>query len=309
MVLKISNTSFKGDYMRKVFISVQEVIPGMQIAETIFNDYGAVIVSENTILDTHIIRKLINLDISKIRIYDQESNIINANDSELFRAQYNENVEVIKDVLHDIGKGKIPQEILNKPGTLSDEEYAEIKKHPVYGCRILETMPEISKDVSLAVLMHHEREDGSGYPVGMKGESIHQFAKIIAVADIYDAMTSNRVYREKGSPFDVFELMESKTFGVFDPVVVNAFLNNIAAYYIGDFVRLSNGMIGEVVYINPRHISQPIVRVNNTYVDLTVQTGVKIAELMEFNGILYRIMLMSIFPFLMYYSSIHSTIY
>ncbi len=345
-------------HMRKITMNVEDCEPGMQIAETVFNEYGAIIVSEGTLLDNHILRKLDNLGILKIKISDQSENEIISNSAEAFKAQYNENIEVFKDVLHDIstgknidlkkvnnvsdsvfvwinenrdivscigqirdvdeytythsmnvsllcmllgkwmkmdaakikmmvqagllhdiGKSRIPPEILNKPGTLSNEEFEEIKKHPVYGYRILEKMPEISKEICMGVLMHHEREDGSGYPTGARGEQINEIAKIIAVADIYDAMTSNRVYRERESPFEVFEKMENKTFGLLDPKVINAFLNNIASYYIGDIVKLNTGEIGEIVYINPRHVSQPLVKVGNKYLDLTLERGVRINEL------------------------------
>ena len=195
--------------MRKVFVSVYECIPGMMMAETIFNEYGAIIVAENTILDTHLIRKLDNLGFLKVKIYDQTSNVVTASSSEIFKAQYSENVDAVKDILHDIsigkniniesvnnvsdsifvrinenrdivgcmnqirsvdeytyahsvnvsllsmligkwmkfdlrkvkllvqagllhdiGKSKVPPEILNKPGELTHDEFEEIKKHP-----------------------------------------------------------------------------------------------------------------------------------------------------------------------------------
>lgn len=127
--------------------------------------------------------------------------------------------------------------------------------------------------------MHHEREDGTGYPMGVKGPQIHDFAKIIAVADIYDAMTSVRIYRGRETPFDVFGLMENGVFGVLNPIIINVFLSNIASYYIGDLVLLTTGDIGEIIYINPRHISQPVVRVGGSYIDLTVERKIKIREL------------------------------
>jgi putative nucleotidyltransferase with HDIG domain len=344
--------------MRKVVVSVHECIPGMIMAETIFNEYGAIVVGENAILDDHMIKKLKNLDIMKIKIFDLEQVIISANTSEFFKAQYNENVEVVKDMLHDIsigknintekvntitqsvfvrinenrdivscinqirsadeytyahsvnvslicmligkwlkfdtekikiliqagllhdiGKGKIPPEILNKPDKLTADEYEEMKKHPVYGYRIAENMPDIPKDVALAILMHHEREDGTGYPMNIKGSQISEMAKIVAVADIYDAMTSDRSYRLKESPFEVFELMENRAFGFLDPIVSRTFLNNIASYYIGDYVKLNTGSVGEIIYINPMHISQPLIRVGDSYIDLTIERKVKINQL------------------------------
>ena len=344
--------------MKKVFVSVVECIPGMKMAETIFNDYGAVIVSEDTILDRNIIDKIKRLGIIKIKIYDSSNDNIIVSGTELFRAQYNENIDAVKDILHDIsagkeldakkvnevsdsiitrinenrdivscinqmrsadeytyshsinvslicmligkwlrfdyykikelvqagllhdiGKGKIPLEILNKPGVLTSDEYEEMKMHTLYGYRIAEKIPNLNDNILNGILMHHEREDGSGYPLNLKGDQIGEFAKIIAIADIYDAMTSNRVYRVKESPFDVFVLMEKDSFGVLDQRITSIFLKNIGSYYIGDFVRISTGDIGEIVYINPIHISQPIIRVNNKYIDLYLEKNVKILEL------------------------------
>jgi putative nucleotidyltransferase with HDIG domain len=182
-------------------------------------------------------------------------------------------------LLHDIGKGRIDPEIINKPGMLTKEEFEEMRKHALYGYMLAEGSTGISENVRKCILMHHEREDGTGYPLGARGSQIHHFAKIVAVADIYDAMTSNRSYKQKDSPFDVFYLMENSTFGVLDTKVVRAFLSNMAAYYIGDFVRLNTGDMGEIVYINPMRISQPIIRVNTSYVDLSNKVNVKIAEL------------------------------
>lgn len=344
--------------MKKVFMSLNECQPGIQIAETVFNDYGAVIVTENTILDENMISRIKKLGIIKVKVYDQANNMITASGSELFRAQYNENVSTIKSILHDIssgknidikmvnnisdsiisrinenkdivnsinqmrnadeytythsvnvsllcmlmgkwlkfdlqkvkslvitgilhdiGKGKIPIEILNKPGSLSKDEYEEMKKHTVYGYKIAEAIPNLDENILKGILLHHERDDGSGYPFGVKSDQIHVFAKIVAVADIYDAMTSNRTYRSKESPFEVFEMIEKDTFGVLDQRVTSLFLKNIAAYYIGDIVKLSTDDIGEIVYINPNHISQPIVKVDNVFIDLAVETRIKIVEL------------------------------
>lgn len=330
----------------------------MKVAETILNNYGSVIISEGTILDEHLIKKLQNHNLYKVKVFEQGESSSAHHISESFKVHYEEDVNTVKDVLsdlsqdknidinkvdrvvksvvvridekrdivrcinqiknvdeytythsvnvsllsmligkwlnldnnkvqllvqaallHDIGKTKVPQEILNKPGKLTHEEYEEMKKHTILGYRILEKVPNISRDVSIAVLMHHEREDGSGYPTGVKGNHIHELAKIIAVADIYDAMTSDRVYRDKESPFEVFALMEEKTIGELDVKAVNAFLNNIAAYYIGDFVRLNTGQTGEIIYINPRHVSKPIIKIGDNYIDLSVEKDMKIKEI------------------------------
>lgn len=344
--------------MRGTNISVNDCQPGMKMAETIFNQYGAVIVGEGTILDQHLISKIQRLGIDKIKIIDFTEKSLRDNSFEIFKAQYNENLGTVKSILHDIsigknvdvvkinkvarsismkindnrdivnsinqirqvdeytythslnvsmlcmligkwlkydlknlgmliqagllhdiGKGKIDPEIINKPLPLDDDEYEIMKKHTLYGYMLTEGLAGINEDVRKGVLMHHEREDGSGYPLGAKGDQIHGFAKIIAVADIYDAMTSNRSYRHRQSPFEVFEMMENNTFGILDTRVVKVFLGNMAAYYIGDFVKLNTGNIGEIVYINPMRISQPIVRVKDIYTDLAEETKIKILEL------------------------------
>ncbi|PLV60506.1 metal-dependent phosphohydrolase [Thermotoga sp. KOL6] len=109
--------------------------------------------------------------------------------------------------LHDIGKIAVPEHILNKPGKLSNEEFEVIKRHPQIGADILREYPELSSIVS-AVLYHHERIDGSGYPEGLKNDEIPLFARIIAVADVYDALTSDRPYRKSLKPEDAVNLMK-----------------------------------------------------------------------------------------------------
>ncbi|NLI58972.1 MAG: HD-GYP domain-containing protein [Clostridium sp.] len=344
--------------MIKKEVSPYDLVPNMKIAETILNDYGSVVIMENTVLDEYLIKKLQNQNLSKIKVFEEKTNKSIIKTKEFFQQNYNEGIYEVKEIiseliidkdvktekvkkvvdsvinmadekmdlirsmnqirssdeylythsmnvamlsmligkwlkyedkklqalvqaalLHDIGKIKVPLEILNKPGKLTDAEYEEMKKHSEYGYRMLEEKGNISMDICLAVLMHHEREDGSGYPIGAKSNRIHDFAKIIAVADIYDAMTSERVYKERESPFEVFELMEEKTIGQLSVEVVLTFLNNIASYYIGDLVMLDNGEVGEIVHINPRQVSKPIIKVKEKYLDLTVEKNIKIKHL------------------------------
>jgi len=182
-------------------------------------------------------------------------------------------------LLHDIGKSKIPPEILYKPGPLTPIEYEEMKKHSVLGYKILEGNIAINKDVLLAVLMHHEREDGSGYPFGLKGNKISFYAKITAIADVFDAMTSDRVYRRKQTCFDVFEMFESEYLTKFDTNILLTFLSRVASYYIGSNVRLSDGSCGEIVFINQKAISRPIVRLEDSrIIDLSMEKGLLIEE-------------------------------
>jgi len=182
-------------------------------------------------------------------------------------------------LLHDIGKSKIPHEILYKPGPLTPSEFEEMKKHSVMGYKILEGNIAINKDILLAVLMHHEREDGSGYPFGLKGNKISFYAKITAIADVFDAMTSDRVYRKKQTCFDVFEMFESEYLTKCDANILLTFLSRVASYYIGSNVKLSDGSYGEIVFINHKAISKPIVRLEDSrIVDLSMEKGLVIEE-------------------------------
>lgn len=185
-------------------------------------------------------------------------------------------------LLHDIGKSRIPNEILNKQGPLDDWEYEVMKKHPVYGFEILEPAKEISEAVKNSVLTHHERENGSGYPLGLEGNEIGIYSKIVAVADIYDAMTSQRIYKPKMTPFDTFREIERVTVGtdLYDIKILLTFLTNISIYYTGSKVRLSGGKTGEVVYIPPYDISRPVIKVENEYINLNEKREYKILEML-----------------------------
>ena len=102
-------------------------------------------------------------------------------------------------MLHDVGKTRIPSEILNKPGSLTAEEFDIIKKHTSYGYELLKKSKELSTYASYIALTHHERYDGEGYPLGLRGEELHEFARIVSIADVYDAITSDRVYKKRSN--------------------------------------------------------------------------------------------------------------
>lgn len=162
-------------------------------------------------------------------------------------------------VLHDLGKTRLDLAVLNKTGKLTPAEFHHIKQHPVLGYRMLENQ-NISQDIKLAALMHHEKIDGTGYPLGIKGDKINNFAKIVSICDIYDAMTANRIYREKICPFEVIKRFEQQSFGELDTKYLLIFLQNIAYTYVGSWVELSNGMAAEVVFVHRNNLSRPIVK-------------------------------------------------
>lgn len=181
-------------------------------------------------------------------------------------------------ILHDIGKSKIPRYILNKPKELSDQELAIAKNHAIYSFEILSEGNEFSEKIKKAVLSHHERFDGSGYPDGLKGKEIPIYSRIIAIADIFDAMTSDKVYKAKTSPFSAAEEIKLMSFDKLDPQIANLFLKKIAEFYVGNKVLLSTGEEGEIVYLNKFDIHKPLVKVNDKFIDLSTTLDIKIRE-------------------------------
>ncbi|MBD0380410.1 HD-GYP domain-containing protein [Paenibacillus sedimenti] len=171
--------------------------------------------------------------------------------------------------LHDVGKLRIPSEILNKPGKLSREEYEIIKRHSLYGYEMLKDTVGVGPRVAAVALQHHEREDGTGYPNGLKNGDIDMYSKIVAVADVFHAMTSKRPYHEPKPFHEVLGEMQNGKFGEFDPEIVSVFLNNITRHLVGNQVVLSDGRQGEVVYINPHDAGNPLVKVGDEFIDLS----------------------------------------
>lgn len=178
-------------------------------------------------------------------------------------------------LLHDIGKSQIPAEILNKKGKLSSSEFSIIKKHTTYGYNILQNRGLDTRIVE-AALHHHERCDGSGYPEGLKGFRLGEFSKIVAIADVYDAMTSSRDYRQSACPFKVVSLFEQEGLEKYDPQILLTFLERIVLTYMHNNVRLSDGRIGEVVMINKLTLSRPVVKVREDFIDLSTTQGLTI---------------------------------
>ncbi|MCQ2524740.1 MAG: HD-GYP domain-containing protein [Lachnospiraceae bacterium] len=173
-------------------------------------------------------------------------------------------------MLHDIGKVTIPEDIIRKPSKLSDAEFAVVKKHTLEGYNALKKCP-ISDSIMNSALMHHERCDGSGYPFGITNAKIDPFAKMVAIADVYDAMTSARIYRGPMCPFKVVEIFESEGLQKYDTRYIMTFLENIVNTYLLHRVRLNNGVIGEVVYINRACLSKPTIKSGSDFIDLSVR--------------------------------------
>ena len=208
----------------------------------------------------------IAVDISALKVSDEytfKHSVDVATMAMIVSRQYGFNDEQVQQIgvsglLHDIGKSKIPTEVLNKAQKLTDEEFALIKKHSLLGYEILKDKPELSNAVKMGVLQHHEKINGSGYPMGVTEEQIHIFAKIIAVTDIYDALVTERPYKKAFTPRNAVEMIMAMT-GELDLQVMQSFPESVILYPVGTNVDLSNGEKARVVANNPKFVLRPIV--------------------------------------------------
>lgn len=164
--------------------------------------------------------------------------------------------------LADCGMTKINPRILNKKTPLTIREYEEVKKHPVFSYKMVQNISVLRQDAKVAILQHHERLDGSGYP--LKSKAVHQYAKIIAIADTLHAMTSERLYRSKQSPFNVLEMIFEDSFGKFDLEIVRAISSSIVDFSPGDQVRLSDGRIAEILFTDQKAPTRPLIKISTT---------------------------------------------
>lgn len=170
-------------------------------------------------------------------------------------------------ILHDLGKLKISADIIKKPGKLTDDEFKAIKKHPQNGYEILKK-GNVNQHIMNAALMHHEKCDGTGYPLGLKANQIDSYAKMVCIADIYEAMTATRIYRGSLSPFQVIETFEREGLQKYDTKMIMTFLENITNTYMLNRVRLSDGREGDIVFINKQKYSRPTIKSGDEFIDL-----------------------------------------
>lgn len=192
-----------------------------------------------------------------------------------------EDIEIVTTcgLFHDIGKLLIPEDIIKKPGKLTDEEYKIIKTHSKLGYDLLKKK-NADIHVQYAALMHHEKCDGTGYPLGLTDNQIDWAAQIVTIADIYEAMTAKRVYRGALSPFTVINNFEENGLRKYNPKFLLTFLENVVNSYMNCKVKLSNGEEGDIVYINKVSLSKPLVKTKDNFIDLSKNYNVSIESIL-----------------------------
>ena len=187
-------------------------------------------------------------------------------------------------LLKDIGNVRIDKSILEKPLGLTTIEKDEIKRHTVYGYQLLKNIAALNEGVKLTALQHHEKIDGSGYPLGIDSSQIHPYAKIVSIADIFHAMTLNKAYRKAASPYLVLEQIQSDSFGKLDPGYVGTFLSKVTQFNIGTLVKLSDDRVGEIVFSDRTHPTRPWVSINSEIVNLITDRHLFIKEVLQNKG-------------------------
>lgn len=189
------------------------------------------------------------------------------------------NLLVYSALLHDFGKTKIDENVLKKNMPLTKDEFNIIKSHASVGYNYIKNIEFWDKSVSYGVLMHHERIDGSGYPLGIKGEQIHPFAKIIAIADVFDAINSNRGYKRKKLPFEAMQIVKTESLGKLDYEYSKIFLEHIANYYMGEEVLLNTDEICKIIQMDVNNLDRPLVLKDGDFIDLAKEKNLYIKEI------------------------------
>lgn len=188
----------------------------------------------------------------------------------------------IAGVLADCGMAKVDASIVEKAVFLTKQEFNEVKKHPIHSYQMIQDTSLIRQEMKLAILQHHERLDGSGYPRGDKLEKITVFSQVLAVADVYHAMTSERVYRSKESPFKVIEMLLEEEFGKFDIKVVQALSNLVGRLSIGTQVKLTDGKTGVVLFVHRDAPLRPTIKIDEdaSVLDLVINRDLAVERIL-----------------------------
>lgn len=186
----------------------------------------------------------------------------------------------VSGILHDVGKVLIPIEILNKPGKLSSMEYTTMKEHTRLGFQLIRNSGIIDDTIRNVVLSHHERMDGSGYPFGLKGNQINQKSRIVAICDVYDAITSKRVYKDKENPLKGLKIIMDCSYNVLDPYLSRIFLDNVVRTYHGCKAVLNNGAVCKIIRIFPDNPAKPWVAIDERLYNLSEHSELEIVDIL-----------------------------
>lgn len=184
--------------------------------------------------------------------------------------------------LCDAGMTRVDSEITSKGDPLTESQHQEIRNHSTYSYRMVENITGLSKAAKIAILQHHERIDGSGYPLGLMKDKINTYARILAVSDTYHAMTSERLYKAQQPIFKVIDEIAHERFTKLDPLIVRKFIESLTARAVGKTVSLTNNKKGEIVFIDKSHLTRPIVKLHDTeeIISLQMNPGLHIEEVM-----------------------------
>ena len=189
---------------------------------------------------------------------------------------------VLAGLLHDIGKVQLPEEYQDMAEPSDPAQAALYRRHTFYGYQLLKKCPGIPENVKFAVFQHHEKMDGSGYPLGLYGPQIHPVARIVSVANLYDRRTAGQDETSRMSPFAVAEMMLEEMFGTLDPATCLVFLNNVRDYFTGNVVELSDGRVAEVVHPGRFMATRPMVRtMDGLFIDLEKERGLRILNFVQ----------------------------
>lgn len=189
-------------------------------------------------------------------------------------------------ILHDIGKKFLDIDVLNLPRALTEQEQQIVKTHPRMGYNFLQKNFDFNPLVAKSVLEHHERYDGKGYPDGKAKQDLTKYARIISVADVYDAMTSKRPYRKAIAPSDTMEFLMSESGAAFDPQIIELFVRKTAVYPVGCEIELSNGKHAVVIKNHHNFPLRPVIRVLGEDIDVDLNTAVDARSIVITNIIL-----------------------
>jgi HD-GYP domain-containing protein (c-di-GMP phosphodiesterase class II) len=231
-------------------------------------DIGLAKAAVNNIVDELLRNRRVVLNLTDIRSYDDYIfghcvNVCILSVMTAITLEYNE--LQLRDlgvgaILHDIGKLLVSKDILDKPGKLTPAEMDKVKEHSKYGFDVLREQQELSLLSAHIAFQHHEKVDGTGYPRGLKGGEIHQFSRLTAVADVYDALTADRVYRKAFMPHEALKIISEGSGTHFDSEVVRAFMKKVAPFPIGTIVALNTGEVGVVVDNHRKKPARPVIR-------------------------------------------------